>query len=76
MLRYWMPETEWPGKNRRITFELLDITGKCVSYLTIEDPGPGIHEKKVDVSHLPAGIYLYMFRSGDQIRTGKISRVN
>lgn len=76
VLRYQMPESGLLEENRRITFELLDITGNYIMQLQHADPGPGIHEKKIEVSQLPAGIYLYRFQAGDQIKIGKIIRIN
>ena len=67
----------------KITFELkdpgnvkigiLDITGQPLGEVTGQNYSSGRHTVQYDVSGLPAGTYLYQFRSGDFNGSGKFT---
>lgn len=60
-----LPRTALTGQ-----FELRDLTGKLWQTLTI---APGTTEVQTDVSGLPAGLYLYLYRQEGRVpHTGKI----
>lgn len=76
ILRYRISESRMPGENTGMAFDLLDINNKCVDRFLDTDTEPGIHEKKIEVGHLPIGAYLYRLQAGGQMKTGKLLKIN
>ena len=48
----------------RISIQLLDIDGKLVLDIINEERNAGLHHVSFDLKELPAGTYIYRFRSG------------
>ncbi|MBT8400989.1 MAG: T9SS type A sorting domain-containing protein [Rhodothermia bacterium] len=51
---------------------LIDVLGRRVKEVMSDRMGPGVHEKQVDVSHLPAGVYYYRLEADDYAETKRM----
>ena len=56
-----------------VTFKLFNLTGIAVYESNLGILQAGSHSKKIDVTKLPQGMYLYSMLAGDKISTGKIT---
>jgi glucose/arabinose dehydrogenase len=66
-LRYQLMISEKSGA----TITILDLTGRTVLTNTIENQST-VFDGLIDVSHLPAGLYLFQFQTSNRLFTKKI----
>lgn len=63
------------GSARKLVIDLYDMQGKFVQNLTQGQQGEGFHKLNVDVSQLPAGMYLIRLLSDGVVQTQRLSVV-
>lgn len=56
-------------------FVLYDVFGRRVTILYSGTVGPGLHHVVLDAAALPAGVYLWRLTVGQQVETGRITRL-
>jgi len=57
---------------RRVTLKLLDIYGREIKTIMDEMKSPGEYTFRMDVSDLPAGVYLVRVQAGGQSAVRKL----
>lgn len=67
-VRYALPET------RNVTVRLYDVLGRRV-HAVVSGEQEGCHERSLDVSSLPSGVYFLRLRAGGQARTQRLTVV-
>jgi len=60
-------------KASRVTIDVMSILGQPLGTITDQSYPEGKHVVQYDVSGFPAGTYLYKFRSGDFVVSGKFT---
>lgn len=63
------------GRSRNLVIDLYDMQGKFVQNLTQGQQGEGFHKLNVDISKLPAGMYLIRLLSDGVVQTQRLSVV-
>ncbi len=73
-LRYLIhdPSTSLGTGSRYLIFDLYEISGRKIRELVNEEMAAGTHEMEVDVSDLPAGIYILKIHTGSDIMSRKL----
>ena len=55
-----------------VSFVLRDAAGRSFMLLENKTFARGRHTLRPDISHLPAGVYIYTFSEGERSRSGKL----
>lgn len=69
------PETTFRyslAERSRVTLEVLDITGQIVDLLVNEEQPAGVHRVEWNAAGRSSGVYIYRFRAGGFIKSGKM----
>lgn len=65
-------ELSTPGKT---TVSVYSITGQKVQTLELGTLSAGAHQATFDATNLPSGVYLYTVKSGNSLRSGKMTLI-
>ena len=57
-----------------VNIQLMDIFGQIVHFEDLGVLNPGTHQRTIQASNWPAGVYLYQVRIGDGVYSGKIMK--
>jgi len=60
------------NKSEEITFELSDVTGRVVMQQNLGTINSGTNAKRIDVSKLNSGVYVYSLTSSQGLKSGKL----
>ena len=63
-------------QSSKIVLDIYDLQGNLINDGNWGIFDPGIHVKKINVIHLPEGIYLFILRIGSQSFSGRFVKVN
>ena len=55
-----------------VRIDLYDLLGRRVQTLLDGERPAGRHERAIDASSLPSGVYFYRLTAGDQVRTQRL----
>jgi len=58
--------------NQRVSFEVVDVTGKLVKTMNLGSQGAGNHQIQLNASEFNKGIYFYTLTTGDVRMTKKM----
>ena len=58
-----------------VAVQVYDMVGRQVSAVDAGDLGAGSHRIALDLSRLPAGVYIYRLTAGSDIATGRLTTV-
>jgi hypothetical protein len=69
-------DCRWSMANgRRVTLKIYDLFGRELRVLVDEHKSPGEYTVRMDVSALPAGVYLVRLQAGHKVYTQKVIRI-
>jgi hypothetical protein len=65
-IRFYMP------KKNMVSLKVLDLYGRIVATLVLQELAEGEHTYSWDACDLPSGIFLYQLQTGSYIKTRKL----
>ncbi|OQB32305.1 MAG: Exoglucanase B precursor [Bacteroidetes bacterium ADurb.Bin174] len=57
-----------------VNIQLMDIFGQIIHFEDLGVLNPGTHQRTIQTSNWPAGVYLYQVRIGDGVHSGKVMK--